>query len=257
MKILKFISPFLLFSFIFLFSCSDDDIDTVNEDPNPRAENIKQLGVSAEDLLSENTYKSLTVEFAYSPTYRPKQETIDDYKLFLEARLNKPNDITFIETVIDIPYSEFQSVEDIRQIEENKRTAYTQGDDIAVFVYFSNANAEGDTATLLTLGSAYYNTSLVIFEKTLRYLESSQNFDLYILEETTLQHEFGHILGLVNIREDDIHTVHEDNAHRKHCIVEDCLMYYESNNGRTIKKRSAVPVLDPLCIEDLQAKGGK
>ena len=76
-----------------------------------------------------------------------------------------------------------------------------------------------------------------------------------------MQHEFGHILGLVNIQNDDIHTDHEDIAHNKHCKIEDCLMYFESNIRFQIitrfSGRKSISVLDPLCIEDLQAKGGK
>jgi len=256
MKNLKFISPFLLFSLLIIFSCSNDD-DSDNETFNPRSENIKEIGVSSRDLLSANNYKSLTIEFAYSPGFRPKQQTLDDFKTFLEERLHKPDGIIFIETLISIPFQESQTLQDIKTIEANKRTIYTEGDDISVFVYFSGSNYSSDTQTSLTLGISYYNTSLVVFEKTLRNLVASQDFDLYILEETTLQHELGHLLGLVNIQNDDIHQSHEDLAHGKHCKVEDCLMYYENNNGKTIKRRASVSLLDPLCLEDIQAKGGK
>ncbi|MBE9489748.1 MAG: membrane metalloprotease, partial [Bacteroidetes bacterium] len=138
-----------------------------------------------------------------------------------------------------------------------QRIHYTVGDDIAVFIYFTHAKSDNDTDTSITLGTAYYNTSVVIYEQTLRDLNESQGYDLLILEETTVQHEFSHILGLVNLRDDDIHANHEDPLHGKHCIVEDCLMYYASNRSQFFRNRSTVPELDPLCIEDLQAKGGK
>ena len=54
---------------------------------------------------------------------------------------------------------------------------------------------------------------------------------------------------------------HEDLAHAKHCVVEDCLMYFESDTKSTIVEyfsgRQRIPELDPLCIADLKAKGGK
>jgi hypothetical protein len=253
---MKFNYFIFLFSFLIFISCSSDD-DSGNNSNDLRAENLKSLGASAEELLSNNTYKSLTVEFAFNEGLRPRQETLDAFKIFLEERLHKPDGITFVETEISTPLVDTHSINDIRAIEAAQRSFYTVGDDIAVFIYFTHAKSEGDTETTKTLGTAYYNTSLVVFEQTLRNLNISQGFDLFILEETTLQHEFGHLLGLVNLINDDIHGNHEDTAHANHCIVEDCLMYYASNKSSSFRNRSSVPLLDVLCIEDLQAKGGK
>ena len=255
MKQFKFNYILLLFSLLFLTSCSSDDDSDSNNDP--KAENVKSLGVSAEDLLANNTYSSLTVEFAFSQGLRPRQETLDAFRVFLEERINKPGGIEFVETEISTPLVDTQSISEIREIEAEQRNYYTVGDDISVFIYFSHAKSDGDTEATKTLGTAYYNTSLVVFEQTLRNLNISQGFDLFILEETTLQHEFSHLLGLVNIRGDDIHNDHEDTSHSNHCMVEDCLMYYASNKTSYFRNRNTVPELDPLCIEDLQAKGGK
>ncbi len=245
-----------LTAFLTLLSCSKDD--NTNELINdPKAENLKELGTSAEDLLSDAIYDKLIVEFAYTAGFRPLQETIDTFKIFLEERLNKPGAIIFIETEIITPLNESQSITEIRELESDQRRQYTIGETIAVFVYFSHANSENDSETNKTLGTAYYNTSIVIFEQTLRDLDMSQGFDLLILEETTLQHEFGHLLGLVNLREDDIHENHEDTVHGNHCIVEECIMYFQSNNPQYFRNKISIPVFDTLCIEDLQAKGGK
>lgn len=256
MKLYKLNFFILLLSFLVITSCSSDD-DSDNSSNDPRAENMKPLGVAASDLLSDNTYTSLTVELAYTSGLRPMQETIDAFKVFLEERLYKPDGITFIETEIITPLVETQSIGDILEIEVEQRTQYTVGDEIAVFVYFTHAKSDNDTETTKTLGTAYLNTSIVVYEQTLRNLSTSQDFDLFILEETTVQHEFAHLLGLVNLRDDDIHDNHEDTVHGSHCIVEDCLMYFASNRSQSFRNRISVPVLDPLCIEDLQAKGGK
>ena len=256
MKILKFKYLFLIISFLFIASScsSDDDSDGEN---NPHAENLKSLGTSAGDILSENIYTSLTVELAFPEGFRPLQETIDTFSIFLEERLNKPDGILFVETEIITPSVSTQTISEIREIEAEQRTQYTVGSDIAVFIYFTNAKSDSDTEISKTLGTAYYNTSMVVFEKTLRSVSTTQGFDLFLLEETTLQHEFGHVLGLVDLRDDDIHEGHEDPLHSNHCIVQNCLMYYESNSTQAFRKISSVPLLDPLCIEDLQAKGGK
>ena len=256
MKFIKFNHFFLLFTFLIIISCSNDDDSGVPIDET-KAENLKPLGTSASDLLSSNTYSSLTVELAFTAGFRPSQEAINDFKIFLEDRVNKPDGIVYVETEINTPFVDTQTIEDIKAIEDEQRNYYTVENDIAVFIYFTHAKASTDTETTVTLGTSYLNTSMVIYQQTLREVSVSQSVDLYLLEETTLQHEFGHLFGLVNILEDDIHSEHEDLAHKKHCIVENCLMYYKSNISSAFRNRVSVPLLDPLCIEDLQAKGGK
>ncbi|MAN59138.1 MAG: membrane metalloprotease [Flavobacteriaceae bacterium] len=248
---------YLFIAIVAIGSCKSDD-DANPEDP--RAENRRGLGTSAEELLSDDIYTSLTVEFVYSEGFRPQQQTIDTFRPFLDRLLNKPGGITFVETVIEQPDGKPYTTQEIREIENENRTQYTDGDNIAVFVYFANGGASGDTNTSVTLGTAYQNTSIVIYQETLQNINGLPNGpDLFLLEATTLRHEFGHILGLVNILDDDIHTIHEDPDNNRHCVVEDCLMYFESTVPGTIAfpMKGDIPVLDPLCLADLEAKGGK
>lgn len=248
-------------SILVLTSCkNDDDADNT---PDPKAENRKALGTSAEDLLSADTFKSMTVELVYAPNYKPAQETIDTFKDFIRDRVNKPDGVTFIETIItNQPNAPF-TIDEIRAIEDTNRTQYTVGDDIAVYVFFSNGSSENDTDTTVTLGTAYQNTSIVVYERTLQQITLDEPSLLPILESTTLHHEFGHIFGLVNVQDDDIHPgdEHEDLDHPKHCIIEDCLMFFEASNvGRILQRarsRAQVATFDPLCLADLRAKGGR
>ncbi|MBV1924555.1 MAG: membrane metalloprotease [Flavobacteriaceae bacterium] len=241
---------------ILLLSCKSDDSGDSAIDPH--AENLKVLGASAEDILSDDIYKNINIEIAYATGFRPKDETLTLFRTLLENRLNKPGNIHFIETEITTPLDSSLTLDEIKNLESTHRTEYTSGNDIAVYIYFANGNSSNDTSTSVTLGTAYRNTSIVIFEKTLLELQISQGSDLLVLEATTTQHEFGHILGLVNLSDDDIHpTNHEDTAHPNHCVVENCLMYFESTNFRSLRGKTSVPEFDALCIADLQAKGGK
>ena len=244
---------FLLTLLIVVSACKkDDDTAIVDE----RAENLLGLGVSAEDILSDDIYKTLVVEIVYSNGFRPEQETIDNFRTFLNQRVNKPGGIQIVETVIAPPTGAPYTTQEIRDIESEHRTRYTNGDEIAVYVFFANGNASGDTASSVTLGTAYRNTSVVIYQETLQSLD----VDRFLVEITILRHEFGHLFGLVNILNDDIHpSDHEDPDNAKHCIVEDCLMYFASTIPSTLPNPTAadIPMLDPLCLADLQAKGGK
>lgn len=252
-----FFASLLVFSFS---GCKNDDTQEVIVDPT--AENKKALGVSAEDLLSDDIYRSLTVEFVYTTSSKPAEASINAFRNFLQSRINKPDGILFVETQIPDQAGAPFDLDDIKDFEEEFRTQYTDGDDIAVYIFFSNGSSSNDTQTNVTLGTAYRNTSIVIYESTLRSITNSDPELLPILEQTTMNHEFGHILGLVNIQNDDIHTAHEDPSASKHCIEDECLMYFEATNllrsevTRFLTRRM-VPQFDALCLEDLQAKGGK
>jgi len=243
----------LLLSIIILVtSCKKDD-DTVID--NSKAENLLGLGESAEDILSDDIYKSLVIELVYSNGFRPEQRSIDNLRQFLNERVNKPGGISIVETVIAPPTGKPYTTQEIREIETENRTRYTREDQIAIYVFFANGNAQGDTGSSVTLGTAYRNTSIVVYQETLQGLD----VDRFLVEATTLRHEFGHMFGLVNILNDDIHTDHEDPDNNKHCVVENCLMFFASTIPSTIPDPmdSDIPQLDALCLADLQAKGGK
>ena len=256
------VSLILLISAICFWGCKED-IPSDDNPNDPFADNKRPLGTSAEELLTDTDYNTLLIEFVYAAGFRPREATITALRTFLNTHLNKPGGILIQETVIDAPEGAPYNSQEIRDIEDNNRTAYNEGNTIAVYVFFSNGSAFGDSQNTVTLGSAYRNTSIVIYEKTLRDIAvANPTFGLTNLETTTLQHEFGHLLGLTNILDDDIHNMHEDPNRNKHCVVEECLMYFEasfSNRSDLMRVfgKGNTPKLDPLCIEDLQAKGGK
>ena len=84
--------------------------------------------------------------------------------------MNKPGGIQYIERVIPDQAGAPFSIEEIREIENANRSVFNQGDDLAVYVFFSNGASENDTNNSVTLGTAYRNTSIVIYQKTLEYI---------------------------------------------------------------------------------------
>jgi len=245
-------------------SCKKKDDDGGMVDP--KAENRKVLGASAEDILSADTYTKMRVELVFTEFSRPTSETIDALVPFLNERVNKPGGITITQKVIPPPTTQPYSLDDIREIEDEHRTQYTIDDDIAVYIFFADGGSENDTETSFTLGSAYQNTSLVVYRNTLfNFVGGPNDVTITDLETITAEHEFGHLFGLVNISNDDIHNSgHIDPENDKHCVIEDCIMYFSSSAGReAIEARfqnrtpGNIPVFDDLCLADLQAKGGK
>ena len=127
------IALFCLFT-ISLWACKEDDSESMVEDPT--AENKKALGLSAEDILSNDIYTSLTVEMAFTAEYAPTQQTINAFKQFILERVNKSSGVVFIENQVSPPGNDPFSIDEIRDIEDDIRTQYTEGNNIAIFVFF-------------------------------------------------------------------------------------------------------------------------
>lgn len=252
--LLKKLSP-CLFLLLSLFSCADDDESTTTIESN--LYHKQAVGHSAADLLTAATYSSLRVEVVYVEGYEPTASTLNNLRLFLQERLNKPQGITITKTAINTPGLAPYSINDIQQVESNFRALHNNNNSLAVFVFIADGSySENENV----LGVAYKNTSVALFgTKIKQYSGGIGRPSLTLLETTVMNHEFGHIMGLVNVGT-PLQTDHQDSAHGKHCDVERCLMYWTAETGDIVSNlvgASEAPKLDSQCIADLQAKGGK
>lgn len=245
------------------FSCSSSNeeildneiINTVNVSTNRQA-----TGASANDLLSANSFKKMTVELAYIEGFKPTDAAINNFKSFITNRINKPEGVTFITKKIVATDKEVYTLEEVVALEKEHRTTYNSTTTIAVWVLFINGKSASDTANSAILGVAYWNTSFVIYEETIHGLSNSAfEPERSLLEASVINHEFAHILGLTNLGS-DLQSDHEDTAHPKHCNEEDCLMFWAAETSQGIGSMltgGQVPTLDAQCLADLKANGGK
>lgn len=257
----------LLASMIFA-GCSDDS-DTANGGPDPvdRTANLLSTGASGGDILSNENYDRILVEVAYVEGFRPTIQAIDNLRTYLEERTFK-EEISFNYRTLPSPDEESLTLTEIAALEAENRTAYNTGRTLAVYIYFADAPSDSDNPQdgLVTLGAVYRNTSMIIHESTIRDLASrSVIITLADVETTALTHEFGHLFGLVDLGTPEI-NLHEDPNAPNHCDVEGCLMRAELEFGsgimamlesRTARGLDGLPALDPECILDLQAIGGR
>ncbi len=256
MKVIKLFSLYLL---LVLWGCSTNDGSSDVENGSNRAPNLKNTGASANDLLSDSHHSALAIEIFYVHNLRPNAQTILNLKQFLLNHLNKPNGISIIETEIASPGKSPYDINEIVQIETANRTLYNSPSTLALYFLFVDGQDSADTATGFILGSAYRNTSCVVYENSIQTLSDQITEPNRIdLETTVLLHEMGHLLGLVNLGS-HMQTPHEDTAHKKHCNNSDCLMYWktENNNVMQMMLSGNVPQLDTNCMNDLLANGGK
>ena len=257
---MKKIIAILTVGFILFVSCSKED-SIINNPETINPVNNKQLtGSSSNDLLSDKKFASMIVEVAYVTGFEPSATAINNFVSFLEARTYKPNGITILKKAIPSTGKTIYTIEDIVAIENANRTKYNTSNQIAVWVFFADGKSSLDTNTTVILGTAYWNTSLVIYEKTVQGLSDAPlEPNRSLLETTIITHEFGHILGLTNLGA-AMQTNHEDTSHAKHCNVASCLMFWSSETGHGISNMvsgGTAPQLDAQCIADLRANGGK
>ncbi|MCF4100957.1 hypothetical protein L1I30_04685 [Gillisia sp. M10.2A] len=258
MKIQKLLVAFLLISLS--IGCSTDSTSDGSSEPTiDKSGNLKALGASAEELLSDIKFTSITIEMVYVTGFKPSQKTIDNLKSFLNTRTFKPDGVTISTRAIASSSLAPFTIQEIANIEKEERLVYNAGDEIAVFIYFADGSNEDDTDNKVVLGSAYRNTSMVIYSKTIENVAARANApEKSTIESTVVNHEFGHLFGLVDVGS-PMQTDHKDSPEGSHCNVDGCLMTANVQIGGPLIDMigSTVPDLDSFCIQDLQANGGK
>lgn len=259
MKFKKLI--FITFLSFSIFSCTSD-----NSSPNggnsgiDKSANLRSLGESANELLSDEKFTSINIEMLYVPGYEPSQRTITNLKSFLAARTFKPDGVSISTRAVASSGKAPFSIEEIAEIEARERLLYNAGDEITVYIYFADGSNSQDSDTKVVLGSAFRNTSMVIYGKTIQEVAARVNApDKGTVESTVVNHEFGHLFGLVDVGTPML-TDHKDDGSEAHCSVNDCLMVANVSFGTGIIDmidNNDIPHLDDLCIRDLQANGGR
>ena len=295
---------FYLCTIVFLcfFGCSnnDDGPETPgNPEPPGNSGNPVQLfpanfqptGSSANDILSNTNFERLLIEIAFVEGFAPENSAVSGFINYLrEFTFKQFIELRFTELPSPNDANDELTLEEISDLEIQNRTAYNDGETLAIYIYFADAPSEGDDLDegLVTLGAVYRNTSMVIYESTLRNLADNSPIPLVELETATLEHEFGHLFGLVNLGTVPVND-HEDPEAENHCVIDPCLMRAQLEfqipgvsrflkehshgmvsscnlNGMALVRQmeanmasgaAIVPELDDECRLDLASNGGR
>ena len=259
--VLKYLLSLSLLLFIALTGCNDDEEDVLTKNPtDPDNGGSVPTAIVSRDILSAEKYDRMIVEIQYAAGFEPPTGALDHLRNFLQARLNKPGGITFVSNEIAAPGKATYTPEDIRNIEKENRTQYSEGNTLATYFFFADGGYSHDTEESKVLGIAYGSTSMALFQKTIEDFSGGLTQpSAVLLTSTVMNHEFSHILGLVN-NGTPIQSEHQDTAHGKHCNVQECLMYWAAETSQGLEDLlglSSPPPLDAQCIADLKANGGK
>ena len=253
MNISKTIFGSFIIISLFIFSCSSDNGGTNEQNT---FSSTQKVGDSSNEFLAVGDYTSLTIEVDYVEGFQPSQAALNNLKSFLEARLNKPGGISItIDDMISSPGGSPYSSQEAFDIEKENRDTYTQGNTLAAYFLILDGEFEQENV----LGFAYFNTSMALLGGTIENNSGGFNQpNKETVETAVLQHEFGHILGLVDNGTPAVQD-HVDEANGAHCDVDSCLMYFAVRTSDFMNNLTGgnIPELDAQRIQDLQANGGK
>jgi hypothetical protein len=241
----KWIFVYTGFLFLALTACQKE-INIAKDD-------LQTLGTSARDLLTADPYTSLTVEIGYMPGLVPDDASMQHLTTFLNTYIHKPGGIRVITTPIAASGKEALSISELVLLEKKSRSVFTLGSSLAVYILIVDAGYADNSNTLAL---SYWNTSTCLFGKNI--LESSGGAGQVSrtnLVTTLLEHEFGHLMGLVD-QGSPMQNDHKDAGSGAHCINPTCLMYHAVETTG-IDGTGTVPELDAQCAADLKANGGK
>lgn len=255
MKLKSTAGLFILFLIVVLIT----NAGCKKEDPLTIPGNKEPVGASAFHLLSDQQFTSLYVEVMYMEGHAPTSESMENLKEFILSVARKPNGVQVIQKEITAGNQDSYSVDDIRNIEDQNRELFNSGTFLAISFVFLDGEYSDNTDDSKVLGVAYRNTSMAIFQETV--IENSGGLtqpSRTKLESTIINHELGHIFGLVN-NGTPMGVDHQDDQHGNHCDNTNCLMYYAVETTDIVDNLigNSIPELDQNCKQDLSSNGGK
>ena len=217
------------------------------------------LGSAGGSYLAAAPYSSLLIEIQVMTGFGPAAGSISNLVSFMNAYLNKPGGVTYVvETIPALGQSSY-SIDDANAIEAAHRQSFSNGTQAVAYFLFVDGPYSGNSGSSSVLGVAHSASSIMMFEKSIQSLSGGLGQPSRVtLETTVMNHEFGHLLGLVNVGT-PMQTAHQDTAHGAHCSQTSCLMYWQVDTSDFVANLlgGSVPTLDADCVADLRARGGK
>ena len=174
--------------------------------------------------LSDDKYTSMVVEIDYEAGYMPEQSSTDLLKTRLEQVCDKPQGIEAFLTETNFDHEGQWSASDVREKGWNEKSNNPQSDST---LYWQAIFPSGQYANDGVLGVAVDASTIAIFGEAVDDAEGPifNRPSAEEIENSVLVHEFGHLLGLVNLVYQSP-VEHEDEEHKGHSNNEDSVMYW-------------------------------
>jgi len=224
------------------------------------------------DHLYAKTTTDVPIEIDYQPGAEPYTGTLitmDTWNLFranADALFNRQKNVTVpttlaqMESLSDISGTDFTS-QQILDIASKHRNTLSTTSSTSYYVLFLNGYFnDGKMVRNDVLGVSIGKTGVIAMFKPVITSAGSALFpnSRKFIEQTTLIHEFGHAVGLVNNGVSMV-TPHQDVANGAHDSDANCVMYY-ANEGAGVAdfvknlRNGDEVVFDSKCLADVAAR---
>jgi hypothetical protein len=170
--------------------------------------------------------------------------------------LTVPTTLPSMQELSDVTGTTF-TVQQILDIARAHRRVANDSSIASFYVLFLPGyyQADGEKKTAV-LGISIAGTGVVAIFKPV--IENAAGPTGVLIEQSTLIHEFGHAIGLVN-EGVPLVSAHQDSAHGAHCANTSCVMYYQNEGAffarsfiSGITSDTAI-LFDSDCLADLDA----
>lgn len=258
-----------LFLFLFLASCGNDDSAIskhVKINKTQTAGNLKALLSSAKKISVDVIYEAgaqpyIGNNFRNKPYWSVFETNV---KAIYEARgmdveVVVPLEISDMK-LIDVQNKDSWTVSEIEALakaNKNIQSTNSHATIQAVFVqgYFKSSDGVNQNVVGINITGT---TIIAIFKDVIKNMNKNDDgAAAKFMEQSTLVHEFGHAIGLVNNGVKQVSS-HHDSEHGAHCSNSDCVMYWQ-NEGASEMYDYIVNYLvsgrevmyDAHCMEDI------
>ncbi len=153
--------------------------------------NLHDYGDAQSDYLGNKKFPKLLIEIDSLNGYELSKETLEGLKERLQEICQKPSGVEIKEDDTIYESQENFSVSEVRDLEKTFRDYYTESGQAVLYILVLTTSKEKPTS----VGTTFSETGIVVFKKT---IEDTSNLIEYQreMEESTIYHEFGHLLGL-------------------------------------------------------------
>lgn len=173
--------------------------------------------------LRDDAYREMVVEIDHAPGYSPEASTVSLLKQRLGQVCDKPDGIQIELTEVNFAETSTWNANKVREIGHETMDEDPQTDILRWHVIMPQGTYSDESV----LGVAVDASTIALFSDSIDDSTSIVNprISAEDIENSVMVHEFGHLLGLVNL----VYTSpadHEDSEHPGHSNNEDSVMYW-------------------------------
>ena len=173
--------------------------------------------------LRDDAYRELVIEIDHAPGYNPESSTVSLLKERLGQVCDKPDGIRIELNEMNFAETTTWTANTVREVAHETMDAPPQTSVLRWHVIMPEGKYSDDSV----LGVAVDASTIALFSDSIDDATSIFNprISAEDIENSVMGHEFGHLLGLVNL----VYTSpadHEDSEHPGHSNNEDSVMYW-------------------------------